>query len=182
VSDDFFGTPSAPPHSPPIMTPPGWSPPAGAVPPQQSVTFAQSSLAAIAVAVAGLITCLGAWGPWLHASGGGLGFDYGGLHSELNGKWVLGVGLIGLVLGVVLYTLPSGHDLRRAVSIAVIVLGVIGLIVVVRQYVKLSDAVSEINGPLGAFLGIHVQSGWGLWLAGFGCAGLGVTGFFSLVL
>jgi hypothetical protein len=145
------------------------------------VTVSQSGLAAIGVAVAGLLMCLGAWGPWLRATGFGANLDYGGLHSDLDGKWVMALGLVALVLGGLLYALPSGEGLRTAASIAVLIVGIIGLVVVVHQYVELSDKLSDVNGALGGLLRIHVESGWGLWLAGFGCAGAGATGFLSLV-
>jgi hypothetical protein len=182
VTDDYFGAPSTPPR-PSSGMPLSRGVPGGyaSQPAPPGVTFSQTALAAIGVAVAGLLTSLGAWGPWLRITGFGASINYGGLHSELDGKWVLGVGLVTLVLGGLLYAMPSGHGLRTAASIATIVVGVIGLVIVVHQYIELSDKVSDINGALGAYLSVHVSSGWGLWLAGFGCAGAGATGFLSLV-
>ena len=200
VSDDYFGTSSAPPgalsgypppqsgvagaYQSPMMTPPGWAPPASAAQPAAAaVTVSQAGLAAIGAAVAGLLTCLGAWGPWVRITGPeGFSVGFGGMHGGLDGKWALAAGALALVLGVALYTMPSGHPLRTGTAGAVVVVGLIGLIVVVHQYVVISDHVSEINGALASLLGVHASSGWGLWLAGFGCTCAGAAGVLSLVL
>jgi hypothetical protein len=183
VGDDYFGAPLTPPAGQPTGMPFSQGFPAASTPqpPSAGVSVSQSGLAAIGVAVAGLLMCLGAWGPWLRATGFGASLDYGGLHSDLDGKWIMALGLGTLVLGGLLYAMPSGHDLRSVAAVLAIIVGIVGLVIVVRQYVELSDKLSDINGVLGAYLRIHVESGWGLWLAGFGGAGAGATGFVSLV-
>jgi hypothetical protein len=179
VGDDYFGGPAAPGsgQAPAQGFSSGYAP----TPAPVGVTMSQAGLAAVGVGVAGLLMCLGAWGPWLRATGFGANLDYGGMHAGLDGKWVMALGLATIVLGVLLYATPSGHGLRSITAIATVVIAVVGLVVVVHQYVELSDKLSDINGALGAFLKIHVESGWGLWLAGFGCAGAGATGVLSLV-
>jgi hypothetical protein len=198
VTDDYFGTSATPPaggppsqgvpgaYPAPTGAPAGWAPPASPYQSQSAhgVTLSQSTMAAIGVAVAGLLTCVGAWGPWVRVSAASEGFalDFGGLHSGLDGKWVLALGVIAAALGVALLTMPSGNELRTGSSIVLIIAGIVGVVLVGHEYVTISDHVSEINGAVPSYLGLHAGSGWGLWLAGFGSAGVTAGGVAALLL
>jgi hypothetical protein len=188
VTDDYFGTGGG--SLPPTIPPQGWQAPVGTTvrpPATASVTVSAPTLAGIGGVVAALMMCLGAWAPWLHVGSLGIGLDFSGLHSHLDGRYIMILGFVALMLSAGLLVLPRDHAIRTAAVAVLTLIGVVGLVLVVHEYVVLSDRASDINQAIGLsgvgnLLDIHVQSGWGLWLAGLGCAGASAAGVAAYLL
>jgi hypothetical protein len=151
-----------------------------------SVTVSGRTLAAGGGVVAALFMCVGAAAPWLQISVFGVSVTRGGLHSPLDGKWLLLLGLVGLAAAAALAVASSGTQLRQLAAAGLLLVAVVGLVFVVHQYVVISDKAGEFNTFLsdigGGAVDVHMSSGWGLWLAGFGCAGAAAAAVLSFVL
>jgi hypothetical protein len=174
VGDDYFNTGGAP---------TGWThqaEPAALAGSQASRR--QASSAAVGIVVSGALMCVGAIAPWLHAAADGETFHYSGMHSQLDGRWVLGLGVVVVVLGVLLAAVPQAREARAALCAACVVVGIVGLVVVIHQHDVLSSRFRLVNDLLGAYLQIHIGAGWGLWLAGLGCVGASAAGGLAYVM
>jgi hypothetical protein len=168
VTDDYYGTSQqGAPYSAPAPT---------------AVAGSNSSPVAALIAVAGVVMCLGAVGPWLHASAYGQSFSYSGMHSQLDGRWVFALGVVVAALGLTLAVSQVASEARAAICAVCVVIGVVGLVVVIHQHDRLSVGVGFANAILGSFLPIKVGMGWGLWLSGFGCVGASVTAGLAYLL
>jgi uncharacterized membrane protein len=135
----------------------------------------------VAIVVAGVAMCVGAIGPWIHASVYGQSFNYSGMHSQLDGRWVFALGVVVAALGIALAVSPGTRDVRAVLCTACVVIGAGGLAVVIHQHQRLSIGLGFANAVLGSFLHISVGMGWGLWLSGLGCLGAAVAGGVALL-
>jgi hypothetical protein len=186
MSDDVFAAP--------VTTPAASHPAWGSVPalqvaaaPAAAVTISASTLIGAGAAVAAALACLGAWAPWFSISLFGVSANFSGLHSQLDGRYVMVLGLVGVVLAVALVVLPRGTPSRSGVLGGLALIGVVGFVIVARQYVHLSDTASMFSGTFGVpgvsqELSIHAGPGWGLWLDGFAFAGLVTASVLGVVL
>jgi hypothetical protein len=182
MSDDFFAAPVAPPTD--------WrpvQPVVDAARPATTFSVSSGTLVGLGAALAGVLACIGAWGPWFSVSFFGVSANVGGLNSELEGRYALVLGLLGVVLGLVLGAAPPGTAGRGGVLGGLALVGVIGLIVVVHQDIHLSHITSAISqspnaSAFEASAGVHIGSGWGLWLDGFSFTGLIVAAGVALAV
>jgi hypothetical protein len=168
MGDDYFNTGASP---------TGWAhqaEPAAVAGSQPSRR--QTSTAAVGIVISGVLMCAGALAPWLHAAADGESFHYSGMHSQLDGRWVLGLGAVVVILGVLLAAVPQGREARAALCAVCVVVGIVGLVVVIHQHDVLSSRLRLVNDVLGTYLQIHIGAGWGLWLAGLGCVGASTAG------
>jgi hypothetical protein len=182
MSEDFFAHPPPSPSGAPTGAAVGWRPPVtpNAVTAQAStLTVSTRVLVGIGACVAGALACLGAWAPWFSLSIEGVTASFGGLHSHLDGDYLLVLGVIAMACGVALAALPAHSPSRPPVAMVLALVGIIGLIIAVRQYVHLSNTASQISNLSGMIpgnaLGLHAAAGWGLWLDGFACTGMVIS-------
>jgi hypothetical protein len=192
MSEEFFARPSAPPSSfgpPPPGAAVGWRP--AAVPNSVSaepstVTVSTRVLIGIGACVAGAFACLGACAPWFSLSVEGVTASFSGLHSHLDGDYLLVLGVIAMACGVALAVLPAHTPGRVPVATVLALVGVVGLVIAARQYVHLSDTASRISdlGGLipGDVLNLHAAAGWGLWLDGLACTAMVLLAALAVVL
>jgi hypothetical protein len=126
--------------------------------------------------------CAGAFAPWVSASAYGASFHYSGMHSALDGRWLLGLGFVVAMLGVLLTASPQQRDARAAICAVCVVVGIVGLVIVIHQHDQLSSRLQVANDLLGSFLPVHVGTGWGMWLSGLGCIGASLAGVLAFLL
>jgi hypothetical protein len=187
VGDDYFGAPLTPSDPGPPVSPVQADVPAAfpqmspqPAPSAMSFTVGGSVVAAWGGVIAALFMGLGALSPWLRIHGAGDDIEFGGLHSQLDGKWVLILAVVTLAGAVTPLALPPGSAARRYAAAGMAVAGLIALIVIVREFVVLSNRATAIDQDFATFVGLHVGSGWGLWQAGVGSAGAlaaGIAGY-----
>lgn len=217
--------PAQPPTSPDPVTVPGAV--AGAMPGMPGFSWQQSqqvqaevraaagpavpmSSATVVAAVAGLgglLMLVGSWAPWLSMQFLGLSHKASGLDNGLDGRYVLALGVAALLAaGTAVTTGQVNRQIRQICAGALFGLGAIGLILVIHEWVTISDGVRDFNrvastvgsslhGSLPAtapgttgdafstlFQGLHVSRGWGLGLSGFASSVTGLAGMYLFLV
>jgi hypothetical protein len=130
--------------------------------------------------------CIGAWAPWFSLSVYGVTAHIGGLNSHLDGRYAMALGVLSVLLGAVGAAVPHGASVRYAAAIALIVVGVVGVILIRHQYLHLTHhaiSVGRATGlsPLAKFFDVHAGASWGLWLDGISFGGIAGVGLVALV-
>jgi hypothetical protein len=124
-----------------------------------------------AICVAALAVCVGAWAPWFSISLFTVRANIGGFNSHLDGRYALALGVVGFALGVVVLRRPQRAAARRALAMALALLGLGGVFMVWHQYVHLvhsATTVGRTSGltPFAKYFDVHAGAAWGLWLTG----------------
>jgi hypothetical protein len=172
-------------------------------PPGVPVTGA--NLVAGIAAFGSLLMLIGAWGTWVKITFFGQSAGFGGLHSELNGRYLLGLGIAALLTaGTALTSGQSSLQIRQICAGGLIAIGLVGLVIVIHVWTTISDGAEWFNdfaqsfasgvdqfgidpsqrgAVLNAFAqGVHVSRGWGLWLSGIASSVTGLAGAFLFLV
>jgi hypothetical protein len=193
VGDDyFFAGPAGQPTTPPSTL---------AHQPPSAAPVSSANLIVGAALLGSLLMLVGSWGPWLKLSVFGFSDTAGGLHSEMDGRYVLALGIAGLLTaGTALTSGQSSHQIRQICAGVLTTLGVVALIIVIHEWVTISDHIRQFNAfakpvlsqisstspsadpYLSAFDGIHVARGWGLWLSGIASSVTGLAGAYLFLV
>lgn len=167
-----------------------------------AIPMSSANVVAGVAAAGSLLMLVGAWGPWVK-----LGFPFisyshtvGGLTSGLDGRYMLGIAVAALLTaGTALTTGQSSLQIRQICAGALVGLGAIGLILVVHEWLTISDHVRTLNSFMAEFrtqlsqysqaVGgstsdpflsagdvMKVSRSWGLWLAGIASSITGLAG------
>lgn len=168
-----------------------------------AIPMSSASVVSGVALVGSLLMLVGSWGPWVKIGLPFFGYSRagGGLTSGLDGRYVLGLGIAALLTaGTALTTGQSSVQIRQICAGALIGLGMVGLILVVHEWVTISDHVRTLNSFIDQFrtqlsqysqsvggststdpfLGVgdtlKVSRGWGLWLSGIASSVTGLAG------
>lgn len=225
VGDDFFyappgqgsaGQPQQPaPHAPvdpgPAPGMPGysgyqheqvWAQVRADAPP--SLPLSSANVVAGVAVLGGLLMVVGSWGPWIKVGVFGFSETVGGLHDGLNGRYVLALAIAVLLTGGTAMTAgQESLQVRQVCAGVLVALGVVGLGIVIHDWVTVSDQVARVNSYtdafrnqatsefgassqaqtlLNSFDGFHVSRAWGLMVSGVASAIAGLAGAYLFLV
>lgn len=227
VGDDFFFAPpptsGAQPPQPTGATPPS-DPGAGmpgyswaqhqAVQAQvgsdagPSVPLSASTIVAAVAGLGALLMLVGSWGAWVKLTVFDEAQTVGGLNRDLDGKYVLALGIAALlVAGTAVTTGQTNLQVRQICAGVLAGLGAIGLGIVIHEWVTVSDQFRQANEYLTSFANsfsqslppnstdplasqfadgfanaFHISKGWGLTLSGASSAVTGLAGAYLFIV
>ena len=169
-----------------------------------AVPLSSATMVAAVAGIGSLVMMVGAWGPWVTMRVFTYSERIRGLHSGINGRYVLALAFVSLLAaGSALTTGQTSKQVRQISAGVIVAIGVIGLGIVIHDWTTLSDRIREANdyltsfgdsfastappgttNPLAAsgFDGIHVAKSWGLTLSGVGSAVTGLAGAYLFVV
>jgi hypothetical protein len=146
----------------------------------------------VAAAVAGVLASIGAAGPWLRVSFFASSASLDGTDDHLRGHVVILFGALCVAIGIGLLVLASAsvvrtEDFRVAATVTLLVIGVLGVVLVVREYYHVRRNLAFLRAargltPLAHIFGFHVGLGWGIWLDVLSFAGLAIAAIVSLAV
>jgi hypothetical protein len=138
----------------------------------------------VAACAAAVLACVGACAPWFSISLFTVTAHIGGLNSHLDGRYALALGLVGLALGVLIVRDAVHLSVRRALALALVIVGLGGVAMVWHQDVHLvhnASTVGRTTGltPFAKYFDVHAGAAWGLWLTGASFTCLAIAGAMS---
>jgi hypothetical protein len=168
-----------------------------------AVPLSSANLIAAVAILGSLLMLVGSWGTWLKLSVFGFSDTAGGLHSDLDGRYVLAVGIAALLTaGTAMTSGQTSNQVRQICAGVLAGLGAVGLIIVVHEWLTISDHVRQLNALtksfgsqfstqlgspaadqlLSSFDGVHIARGWGLWLSGIASSVTGLAGAYLFLV
>jgi hypothetical protein len=120
------------------------------------------SSATIVAAVAGfgaLLMMVASWAPWVSMRVFSFHRTVGGLHSGLDGRYLLAMGFAALLTVVAAVVQQSNKQVRQVCAGALVAIGAIGLGIVIHEWSHISSAVSDFNKLFSTFTNSFQNSG-----------------------